>query len=69
VKALFWSAVVNGIVAVPVMIMMMLITSNEKIMGRFTVTGHRRVVGWAATGLMAAAAAGMLLAPFVPQMQ
>jgi NRAMP (natural resistance-associated macrophage protein)-like metal ion transporter len=63
VKALFWSAVVNGVVAVPVMIMMMLITSNPKIMGRFTITGHRRVVGWAATGIMAAAAAGMLLAP------
>jgi Mn2+/Fe2+ NRAMP family transporter len=63
VKALFWSAVVNGIVAVPVMAMMMLISSNRKIMERFTVTGGRRIVGWAATGVMAAAAAGMVLAP------
>jgi NRAMP (natural resistance-associated macrophage protein)-like metal ion transporter len=63
VKALFWSAVVNGIVAVPVMAMMMLISSNRKIMERFTVTGGRRIVGWAAAGVMAAAAVGMVLAP------
>jgi NRAMP (natural resistance-associated macrophage protein)-like metal ion transporter len=63
VKALFWSAVVNGIVAVPVMAMMMLISSNGKIMGRFTVAGGRRIVGWAATGVMVAAAAGMVFAP------
>jgi NRAMP (natural resistance-associated macrophage protein)-like metal ion transporter len=65
VKALFWSAVVNGVVAVPVMIMMMLITSSPKIMGRFTIAGNRRIVGWVATGVMASAAAVMLLAPLV----
>jgi Mn2+/Fe2+ NRAMP family transporter len=59
IKALFWSAVINGVVAVPVMAMMMLITSNKKIMGKFTVTGARRMVGWLATGVMAAAAVGM----------
>ena len=59
IKALFWSAVINGVVAVPVMAMMMLITSNEKIMGKFTVTGLQRVVGWLATAVMAAAAVGM----------
>ena len=63
VKALFWSAVVNGVVAVPVMAMMMLITCNPKIMGSFTIAGHRRVVGWLATGVMAAAAVCMVLAP------
>ncbi len=41
IKALFWSAVINGIVAVPVMVMMMLITSNKKIVRQFTVTGLR----------------------------
>jgi NRAMP (natural resistance-associated macrophage protein)-like metal ion transporter len=66
INALFWSAVVNGVVAVPVMAMMMLITSNRKIMGQFTVTGSRRIVGWVATGVMAAAAAGMVLAPLLP---
>src|SRR5471032_430257 len=59
IKALFWSAVINGVVAVPVMAMMMLITSNEKIMGKFTVTGTRWIVGWLATAVMAAAAIGM----------
>ena len=62
VKALFWSAVVNGVVAVPVMTMMMLITSNKTIMGRFTIDGSRRLVGWLATGCMAAAATSMVLA-------
>ena len=42
IKALFWSAVINGVVAVPVMAMMMLITSNKKIMGKFTVVGAPR---------------------------
>jgi Mn2+/Fe2+ NRAMP family transporter len=59
IKALFWSAVINGVVAVPVMAMMMLITSNKSIMKRFIVTGVRRVVGWLATAVMAAAAVAM----------
>lgn len=62
VKALFWSAVINGVVAVPVMAMMMLITANKKIMGEFTVRGTRRIIGWFATVVMAAAAAGMAIA-------
>jgi NRAMP (natural resistance-associated macrophage protein)-like metal ion transporter len=61
IKALFWSAVINGVVAVPVMAMMMLITSNKKIMGKFTVTGTRRIVGWLATAVMGAAAVGMIV--------
>jgi hypothetical protein len=44
---------------------MMLISSNGKIMGRFTVAGGRRIVGWAATGVMVAAAAGMVFAPLL----
>jgi NRAMP (natural resistance-associated macrophage protein)-like metal ion transporter len=59
IKALFWSAVINGVVAVPVMVMMMLITSNRKIMGKFVVTGILRQIGWLATAVMAVAAAGM----------
>ena len=59
IKALFWSAVINGVVAVPVMTMMMLITSNKKIMGKFVLTGGLKIVGWLATAVMAAAALGM----------
>jgi Mn2+/Fe2+ NRAMP family transporter len=65
IKALFWSAVINGVVAVPVMVMMMLITSNKEIMGKFTVTGARRIVGWLATAVMAAAAIGMGVTAFL----
>jgi Mn2+/Fe2+ NRAMP family transporter len=60
IKALFWSAVINGVVAVPVMVMMMLITSNKTIMRKFTVSGVRRIVGWLATAIMGAAAIGMV---------
>ena len=60
IKALFWSAVINGLVAVPVMAMMMFISSNKNIMGKFAVKGVLRNVGWLATGVMAAAAIVMI---------
>jgi NRAMP (natural resistance-associated macrophage protein)-like metal ion transporter len=65
IKALFWSAVINGVVAVPVMAMMMVMTSNRKVMGEFVVTGWLRVIGWIATAVMAAAAAGVVIAAMV----
>jgi Mn2+/Fe2+ NRAMP family transporter len=64
IKALYWSAVLNGIVAVPVMAMMMLISTNKRIMGKFTVGPVMRSVGWLATGVMAAAVLGMGIAAF-----
>ena len=60
-KALLFSAVINGVVAVPVMAMMMLITSNKAIMGRFAIVGGRRIIGWLATAIMATAAIGMVV--------
>ena len=62
IRALFWSAVTNGVVAVPVMVMMMLVTSNKNVMGKFVVTGVLRWVGWIATLAMGAAATGMGIA-------
>ncbi|HXU99965.1 MAG TPA: divalent metal cation transporter [Caulobacteraceae bacterium] len=59
VKALFWSAVINGVVAVPVMVMMMHLSSRPSAMGRFTLPPVLRMFGWAATAAMAAAAIGM----------
>jgi Mn2+/Fe2+ NRAMP family transporter len=59
IKALFWSAVINGVVAVPVMVMMMHLSSHRAAMGQFTISKPLQVVGWAATGVMAAAAIGM----------
>jgi NRAMP (natural resistance-associated macrophage protein)-like metal ion transporter len=64
IKALFWSAVINGVVSVPVMAMMMLITSNKKIMGKFVLTGGLKYMGWLATAVMAAAAATMAITAF-----
>jgi Mn2+/Fe2+ NRAMP family transporter len=61
IKALFWSAVINGLVAVPVMAMMMFISSNKNIMGKFAVKGALRSIGWLATGVMAAAAIVMFV--------
>ena len=59
IKALFWSAVINGVVAVPVMVMMVLMATRRKVMGRFVLSVPLRIVGWAATAVMAAAAVGM----------
>jgi Mn2+/Fe2+ NRAMP family transporter len=64
IKALFWSAVINGVVAVPVMATMMLISTNAKIMGKFILTGPLRLMGWLATATMAAAAVGMGVTAF-----
>jgi NRAMP (natural resistance-associated macrophage protein)-like metal ion transporter len=56
IKALYWSAVINGVVAVPVMITMMHMTHRPEIMGEFPVSDGLRLVGWIATAVMAAAA-------------
>lgn len=60
IKALFWSAVINGVVAVPIMAAMMVVVSRRAAMGKFTATRTLLVFGWAATLVMAAAAAAML---------
>ncbi len=59
IKALFWSAVVNGVVAVPVMIMMMVLASSKTVMGAFTLGPLLKTFGWIATAVMALAAVGM----------
>src|SRR5262249_45626809 len=61
IKALYWSAVINGVVAVPVMAIMMLMTANSNVMGKFTIKGHLRIIGWVATAVMAAAVVGMAI--------
>ena len=59
IRALFWSAVVNGVIAVPIMVVMMLLADDAKVMGRFTVKRRLKALGWLATGTMAAAVAAM----------
>jgi NRAMP (natural resistance-associated macrophage protein)-like metal ion transporter len=58
VKALYWSAVVNGVLAAPVMAAVMLVASDGRIMGRLTLRWPIRVGGWMATAVMAAASVG-----------
>jgi NRAMP (natural resistance-associated macrophage protein)-like metal ion transporter len=61
VKALFWSAVLNGVIAVPIMAAMMVVASRRHEMGPFVATLGQRIFGWAATAVMAAAAVAMFL--------
>jgi Mn2+/Fe2+ NRAMP family transporter len=59
IKALFWSAVINGVAAVPIMVMIMLLGSRQKVMRQFTLGPWLKSLGWLATAVMAAAAVGM----------
>ncbi|CCV05663.1 putative cation uptake system protein [Mesorhizobium metallidurans STM 2683] len=61
IKALFWSAVINGFVAVPIMAAMMVVASRRDQMGRFTVSTGVLLFGWAATIAMGLAAAAMVV--------
>ena len=61
IKALYWTAVINGVVAVPVMTVMMLMTAQPRIMGKFTISGWLRALGWASTLAMAACVIGMVV--------
>ena len=54
-KLLFWTAVINGVVAVPLMVLMMLMTMRRDVMGQFTLPRPLWVIGWAATAVMVAA--------------
>jgi NRAMP (natural resistance-associated macrophage protein)-like metal ion transporter len=62
IKALYWSAVINGVISVPIMIVMMLMAGRTDIMGRFMITTSLKVIGWLATLMMAVAVAAMLFA-------
>ena len=53
IKALFWSAVLNGVIAVPLMVVMMIMTARPSVMGRFTLPLPLALMGWAATLVMA----------------
>ena len=61
-RALYWSAVLNGVIAVPIMAVMMALATRHDVMGAHVI-GHRlRRLGWAATAVMALAVGAMLLA-------
>ncbi|HET6250189.1 MAG TPA: divalent metal cation transporter [Tepidisphaeraceae bacterium] len=60
IKALFWSAVINGVVAAPILAIMMLMCHNKRVMGPYTrISRSLRTIGWLTTAVMAAAAVGL----------
>ena len=61
IKALFWSAVINGVVSVPVMVVLMLMVGRHDIMGRLVAGPRLKAVGWICTGVMALAVGAMLV--------
>ncbi len=60
-KALFWSAVLNGIITVPVLAALLIVASRPAQMGAFVATLGQRVLGWTTTAVMAAAAVAMFV--------
>jgi Mn2+/Fe2+ NRAMP family transporter len=61
IRALFWSAVLNGLAAVPLMIALMVVVSSKRIMGKFTASRPLMVLGWAATLVMTLASGAMIV--------
>jgi len=61
IKALYWSAVINGVISVPIMAVMMLMAARTDVMGRFVVTRRLKWLGWMATGVMAVAVVAMFV--------
>ena len=60
IHMLVWSAVLNGIVAVPIMAMMMVIVANSKLMGRFRAKSWLIALGWIGTALMGLAVIALM---------
>ena len=61
IKALFWSALVNGVIAVPIMAVMMILAHNKKVMGAYTLTSRHTVIGWIGVAIMLIAVVAMFV--------
>ena len=59
IKALYWSAVINGVISVPIMAVMMLMAVRSDIMGQFVISKRLKLMGWLATAVMAMAVTAM----------
>jgi NRAMP (natural resistance-associated macrophage protein)-like metal ion transporter len=60
VKALFWAAILNGLVAGPLMAVIMTMASSHKVMGNFVIPPYLKYMGWLATGVMFSICIGVL---------
>jgi NRAMP (natural resistance-associated macrophage protein)-like metal ion transporter len=61
IKALVWAAVVNGVIAVPIMAVMMWLGTRRELLGAYTLTLRHRLLGWFATAVMATAVVAMFV--------
>jgi NRAMP (natural resistance-associated macrophage protein)-like metal ion transporter len=68
IKALYWSAVINGVIAVPIMVVMMCMGSNRKVMGDNTISARLRFMGWLSTAVMGLAILAMAWITLMPAM-
>jgi Mn2+/Fe2+ NRAMP family transporter len=59
IRALFWTAVINGVISVPILVFLMLIASRHRVMGRFVISLPLRLLGWLTTATMALAVIAM----------
>jgi NRAMP (natural resistance-associated macrophage protein)-like metal ion transporter len=65
ISALYWSAVINGVLAVPVMVLLMLMARHRKVMGSFVIGGLLYWLGWLSTAAMAVSVVAMAVGWFV----
>ena len=59
IRALYWSAIINGVMAAPIIVVMMNLASNPRVMGRFTLSSSLKIVGWITAAVMALCVVGM----------
>jgi Mn2+/Fe2+ NRAMP family transporter len=59
IKALYWSAVINGVISVPIMTVIMLLASRREVMGPFIISMKLKILGWTGTAVMALAMLAM----------
>jgi Mn2+/Fe2+ NRAMP family transporter len=64
IKALFWSAVINGVIAVPIMIVMMLMATRREVMGSFVIQPRLKFLGWMAVVAMGGVVVAMFATGF-----
>lgn len=61
IKALYWSAVINGVISVPIMVVMMLMAARTDVMGSLVISRRLKALGWLCTGVMMVAVVAMLI--------
>ena len=66
IKALYWSAVINGVLAAPVMAALMMLVRKKEVMGDLVVRGWLYWLGWLSTGAMALCIVGMIATMLMP---